>query len=96
MKKVHVTSLTLNLSKPQQLSTYALTLFQYKTLVDGIDVRVGKCQCVSVFNVYAITAKPYGHILFLVFLRLLFTNCFLTLSEYPSWCILIGLKKVVS
>lgn len=27
-------------SKPQQLSTYALTLFQYKTSVDGIDVRV--------------------------------------------------------
>lgn len=26
--------------KPQQLSTYALTLFQYKTLVDGVDVRV--------------------------------------------------------
>ncbi|XP_022783009.1 rab-like protein 2A [Stylophora pistillata] len=26
--------------KPQQLSTYALTLFQYKTRVDGIDVRV--------------------------------------------------------
>lgn len=29
-------------SKPQQLSTYALTLFQYKTCVDGTDVRVGK------------------------------------------------------
>lgn len=29
-------------SKPQQLSTYALTLFQYKTRVDGTDVRVGK------------------------------------------------------
>ncbi|CAH3105142.1 unnamed protein product [Pocillopora meandrina] len=26
--------------KPQQLSTYALTLFQYKTRVDGTDVRV--------------------------------------------------------
>jgi len=26
--------------KPQQLSTYALTLFQYKTHVDGTDVRV--------------------------------------------------------
>lgn len=31
-----------NHSKPQQLSTYALTLFQYKTRVDGIDVRVGR------------------------------------------------------
>lgn len=31
-------------SKPQQLSTFALTLFQYKTRVDGNDVRVGKCN----------------------------------------------------
>lgn len=34
--------LNYNNSKPQQLSTYALTLFQYKTRVDGTDVRVGK------------------------------------------------------
>lgn len=40
--ELHVPSLTSDLSKPQQLSTYALTLFQYKTLVDGIDVRVGE------------------------------------------------------
>ena len=30
-----------NLSQPQQLSTYALTLFKYKTKVNDQDIQVG-------------------------------------------------------
>lgn len=37
----HIYSLTL-ISKPQQLSTFALTLFNYKTQIDGKTVSVGK------------------------------------------------------
>ena len=30
------------ISKPQQLSTYALTLFNYETKIDGNEVSVGE------------------------------------------------------
>ena len=43
-------------SKPQQLSTYALTLFQYRTHVEDKDVRVGEylviLSCVKFVQVY--------------------------------------------
>ena len=56
--------LFLNLnSKPQQLSTYALTLFNYKTEVNGQKVLVGKWHLFHTFNVFCTLNKDlFGHI----------------------------------
>jgi len=39
-------------SKPQQLSTYALTLFSYDTEVDGEKVQVGKFKNLSYICIF--------------------------------------------
>lgn len=70
--ELHVPSLTSDLSKPQQLSTYALTLFQYKTLVDGIDVRVGEYHSLMIIinnnslNARNLLTSKYSVLLFCV------------------------------
>ena len=47
-------------SEPKQLSTYALTRFEYRTNVDNKDVRVGKCKQSTQINPRVILVAKRG------------------------------------